>query len=280
MKGIKLITMFAIILAGLMYACSEDNNSVGSGTLKIHLTDAPFPTDLVEEANVTINKIEIRRSDDIEGNRFVILSEEEMTFNLLDLTNGITAALVDMEIESGAYDLIRLYVSDAGIKLKNGEEYDLKVPSGSQTGIKVFIDPALIVSDGLTSELLLDFDVSKSFVLKGNINSPAGIKGFNFKPVIKASNLSTSGRIIGVVNDVDEQKLEGVQVALIAADTVYTTSFTDEEGAYAIIGVDAGTYGLRFEKEGYEVLDIADIMVVAANSTVVNGQLTSIVTTQ
>ncbi len=33
--------------------------------------------------------------------------------------------------------------------------------------------------------MTLDFDLEKSFVVQGNPNTAAGIKGFHFKPVVK-----------------------------------------------------------------------------------------------
>jgi len=273
------IVVLAVMLVGILFAaCQEEyNNESTSGKLKIQLTDAPFPTDLVAEANVTITKIEVRKANQEEeaGNPFITLSEEEMSFNLLELTNGVTAGLVDLEIEAGSYDLVRLYVSEASIKLSDEAEtvYDLKIPSGAQTGIKIFIDPAIEVAGGLTSDLLLDFDVSKSFVVQGNPDSPAGIKGFIFKPVIKASNLSTTGSLTGNVTDAEALAIDGAQVAIIAADTVYTTSFADENGDYTIIGVDAGTYNVEYSKEGYQVTTIEGIEVVAGNATTQDAQL-------
>ncbi|MCU4154560.1 DUF4382 domain-containing protein [Carboxylicivirga sp. A043] len=280
MDGKQLIALVAIVMSSLFMACSNDDGHSSTGTLKINLTDAPFPTDLVAEANVTINKIEIRNAEDEEEGPFIVVSEEEMSFNLLDLTNGVTAGLVDLEIEAGEYDLIRLYVSEASIVLKDGTEHSLKVPSGSQTGIKIFLNPALVVTGGLTSELLLDMDVSKSFVLKGDFSSPEGINGFNFKPTIKASNMSTAGRLTGVVTDADQVAIEGVQVSIMMGEEVYTTSFTDAEGNYAVLGVDAGSYSVVFEKEGYEQVVVEAVEIIAANKTTQDAQLTAIETTE
>ena len=126
-----------------------------SGKLVINLTDDPFPIEFIEEAKVTITQVEIRKGDDSNGYPFIILLEDTLEFNLLELRNGVTAELLETEIPAGKYDLIRLYVQQASIKIKEWENYDLKVPSGSQTGIKIFIDPAVRVEGGLTAELLL-----------------------------------------------------------------------------------------------------------------------------
>lgn len=275
----KALIIVVLMLAGIFTACEKDNVS-STGQLKIQLTDAPFPSDLVAEANVTISKIEIRKKNKGEGEEegegsgkpFITLSEEEMSFNLLDLTNGVTASLVDMEIGVGTYDLVRLYVSEASIVLEDGTEYDLFVPSGAQTGIKIFIKPSIEVAGGLTTDLLLDFDVSKSFVAQGDLNSPGGISGFHFKPVIKASNNSTAGSLSGLVTNADEP-IDGVQVSIIAADTVYTTSFTDETGMYAVLGIDAGTYSVEFAKEGYLAATVDEVNIVAANITIQDAVL-------
>ncbi|MDQ1769291.1 hypothetical protein GQR60_00475 [Labilibaculum sp. A4] len=109
--------------------------------------------------------------------------------------------------------------------------------------------------------------------MQGNTNSPAGIKGFIFKPVIKASNLSTAGRLTGTVFDAEELAIDGAQVSIIAADTVYTTSFTDVNGDYTIIGVDAGTYNLEYAKEGYQITTIEGVEVVAGNANTQDAQL-------
>lgn len=267
------LAIAALMIIGFSFtSCEKDENSDSkSGSLSIKLTDAPFPTDLVDEANVTINKIEIRRANQNEGDGknspFTILSEEEQEFNLLDLTNGVTTSLVNLEIEVGSYDLIRLYVSKASVKLSDGTDYDLVVPSGAKTGIKIFVDPSIQVVGGLTSELLLDFDVSKSFIPQGNMNSPTGINGFLFAPVIKASNLSTTGTLTGIVTDTTLTGIDGAQVQVMAADTVYTTSFTNESGQYTILGIDAGTYSVYFEAEGYEPSTNENIEIVAGNAT-------------
>ena len=116
--------------------------------------------------------------------------------------------------------------------------------------------------------MLLDFDVSKSFVAKGNLNTPAGLNGFNFKPVIKASNSSTAGTLSGNVSTVEEEvavALEGAQISVFAADTLNTTSFSDVDGNYAILGLEAGMYEVVAELDGYLVSDTLDVQIDAAN---------------
>lgn len=271
----KFKTSAVILAAIILFSVSCNNRDEATGTLSVRLTDAPFPTDLVQEANVTINKIEARLSSAHEGSPYVTLSEEEASFNLLDLTNGITAGLVELEVPAGAYNLFRLYITEANVVLKDGKTYDLKVPSGASSGLKIFVKPEIVVSGGLTSELLLDFDVSQSFVAQGDITSPDNVNGFIFKPVIKATNVSVAGRLLGTVSNTDKEAIEGAQVSVFAADTLNTTTFTDADGAYTLLGMEAGTYVVTVESTAYVSKTVEDVQVIAANATTLDFELES-----
>lgn len=269
----------SIIVITLLFSCGS-SSSTSSGKISIQLTDAPFPSKLVSEANVTIDKIEIRRSGDTDGNPFVILSETDRSLNLLELTNGVTENLIDLEIEEGSYDLIRLYVSEANIVLSDGTTYNLTIPSGSQTGIKIFLDPSIDVVEGLSADLLLDFDVSQSFVVQGNPDTPAGIRGFSFKPCIKAANLSTSGRLVGTITDSLDQPVEGATVSVYTAGTLYTSTISSESGEYVVLGLAAGTYNVVVEHVDYESAQFDDLEITAANALTQDAQLVESVVTE
>ena len=79
--------------------------------------------------------------------------------------------------------------------------------------------------------------------------------GFIFKPCIRAANLTTAGRVEGMVTDTSEVKIKEAKV-WIAQDTVMATTFADTLGFYAIIGVPAGTYSIFATKEGYDTVSI------------------------
>jgi hypothetical protein len=252
--------------------CSKDN---GNGRLVIKVTDAPFPISYIESATVTIIKVEIRKAGDCvsDGNPFSVIWEGSAEFNLLELRNGLVAELLDLEIAAGEYNLIRLYVDEAGLTLKEeGGSFTVKVPSGQQAGIKIFIDPGLVVEGGLTAELLLDFDLSNSFVIQGNMDSPAGIKGFNFKPVIRAVNNSATGSIKGLVTDKDNAVIAGVLIKVKqgGVEVENVSAITEADGTYEIMGLIPGTYSVEASKETYETVTIDDKKVVAGNKTEVN----------
>lgn len=266
----------------LIIACSRYGNELQYleyGYFNVHLTDAPFPYDLVQEATITLRKIDARGigASEEEEAAFEILYEGDETINLLELTNGVTKNLGKVEVPVGTYDLVRVYITDASILLTNGKAYELKVPSGNQTGIKVFIRPNIEVVTELSTDLLLDVDVSKSFVLKGNTKNPEEVTGFNFIPVIRAKNMSTAGTLAGTVTELIEENtypVEGAEVRVIVADTVYTSSFTDPSGEYLIMGLDPGSYLISAVKEGYSEMEIPGAEIFEANTTTQNFQLT------
>ena len=284
----RLITIALFFVFTVFISCTDnDDKNRDYGRLSVNLTDAPFPHDLVAEAKVTIFKIDARYKGDMniiselednsdssmiteEKSSFVVLMEDEMEVNLLELTNGVTKNLVDLDVPVGIYDLVRVYVKGVNVVLTDGSTFDLKVPSGEQTGIKIFIKPGLVVEGGLSADLLLDFDVSKSFVAKGGGSNFENITGFNFKPVIKACNMSTAGTLSGKVTTLQEEVavgLKGAQVAVFAADTLNTTTFTDADGKYMVMGLMAGSYDVEVELSTYQKQSVADIEIVAGNTT-------------
>jgi len=307
MKTTYLYAFLGILLMVFTGCTDNETTEAGVGRLTIQLTDAPFPLDLISEANVTIYKIEARQKNDTEydssmedeetmndesedmhdGNAIVVLMEEEISVNLLDLTNGMTESLVDTEIPAGTYDQLRVYAKGINVVMNDeeGTTYDLKIPSGEQSGIKIKIKPALTIVGGLSADLLLDFDVSRSFVPRGNIRDMSKFNGFIFKPVIKVSNLATAGTMAGVVTDKEDgAALAGATITVSQNDEIITTSLTDDTGAYMIMGLDPGEYvvfaslELPSSEEEDAPLELyaspeESIMIVVGNKTIMNFEV-------
>lgn len=274
MKKSLLIIFAATLILSACNKTGDQSNSLNSGKIIIKVTDDPFNMNYVESATVTITKIEIRKAGGEDSNPFIVLSNDSVTLDLTHLRNGITQTLLNLEIPQGKYDLIRLYVDRAGLKIKDQPTaFNLKVPSGKQTGIKLFITPSLTVEGGLTSELVLDFDLSRSFVMRGNMNHSAGVNGFIFKPCIRVSNVSTSGRIEGMVSDTSEVRVVNAKI-WVKQDTILSTAFSDTLGNYAFIGVPAGIYSVFATKENYDTVKFSGIQVISGNRTIQNIILT------
>ncbi|MFQ5799408.1 MAG: DUF4382 domain-containing protein [Bacteroidota bacterium] len=269
----RLLSILILAFIICFTSCAPLDPAGETGRLRVLLTDEPFPAELVESANVTISKAEGRNQSDNEGNPFLTLTEGSVTYNLLDLQNGVTAELADLEVPVGTYDLIRLFVSNANLTLSSGISFDLTVPSGAETGIKLFIDPPIEVVSGSIAALILDFDARQSFVALGSLKSAEGINGFIFRPVIRAENISTTGRIAGTVTDASGAALEDVTVSATQNGVVVSTTGSSSEGTYTLMALPAGEYTVTAEKQGYSSAQQDVITVVVGNVTAVNFQL-------
>lgn len=285
MKHLKLIITGIILSVFAFISCNEEEiNIENKGRVNVHITDAPFPIDLVSSTIVTIDAVEIRKQADAEMDddeaSFILLAEGEMEIDLLELTNGITEQIASADIEAGTYDMIRLHVVNAKVILNDGTEFDLQIPSGYTSGLKVKIQPAVSISEGQTSDVLLDFDVNQSFIVKGNLDSQIG--GFIFKPVVRGVYLGAAGRIEGNVSDTQGNPLENawiklwipeVENELNENDSLIVSSFTDTEGNYKLIGLPANSYTLTAELEGFKADTTENISVTAGQATTVNPEL-------
>ena len=135
--------------------------------------------------------------------------------DLLTLQSGATFGLLEgEELTAGSYK-IRLnlnfdeYTEDERIanpELVNppnsiiieegGQEFELKVPSGQQTGLKLN-EPIEIDADG-NANYTIDFDVRKSIVERGN-----GSNRYLLKPVLRLVKDDETGNITGIVYPTD-----------------------------------------------------------------------------
>ena len=258
-----LLAIFAAVV--FISGCSKTETG-GPGRLIVKITDDPFNISSVKSAEVTISKIEIRKAGANEGDPFIELLINPVTIDIFKLRNGITKELVNLTVPQGDYDLVRLFVDEANLTLNDPEEtFNMKVPSGEQTGIKVFVNPVIHVEGGISAELLLDFDLSKSFVMRGH-NAQ---NGFIFKPCIRATNNSIAGRIEGVVTDnsLDKVVIKDATVSLQKDAEEPITTLTDASGHYVFAGVLAGTYSVSAEKENYAASGVKSVVVIPGNKT-------------
>jgi len=280
---LNLIFTALIVSSVFMFVSCNDEEKIqteGTGKINVLLTDAPFPIELVSSAWITVDRVEIRSYQEIEveddDSAFQVISDEELHINLLELTNGITEQIAFADLEQGMYDLILLHIVDAKIILMDGSEYDMKVPSGSSSGLKVKLEPEIYLEADQTTDVLLDFDVSRSFVAKGQLGG--NLTGFNFKPVIRGVFLGSAGRIEGNVTDTAGIAMEDIMVRTWiqsefdedSEDDYLAATFTDELGDYKLIGLPEGTYSLVIMSEIFGNDTIQDVTVSAGNSTEVD----------
>ncbi|HKI88198.1 MAG TPA: DUF4382 domain-containing protein [Draconibacterium sp.] len=271
--------LLPVLIGLIVFSCekSADDQMLKNkktGVLTVKITDAPFPSDLVEEANITIDMITIKKSDlnnsesdtssMSDTTAFIVLSEDTQTINLMELSNGTTAVLTTAELPEGNYSEIRLHVIDASIKLKDGREFPLKVPSGNASGLKIKINPTLEITSGMSGEILLDFDVSRSFILAGNEHSK-NVK-FMFKPVVRCVNTTVitsgiNGVVTSVIDSVTTDSISDASVYLLSGTDTITSALSSEKGYYEMLGIIPATYSVVCTHDGYDTLAVDNVTI-------------------
>lgn len=267
----------AALAAFALVACDDNTLGIqdGDATVRVLLTDAP--SDYIESAWVDIGAIQLVPAADEEGGIITLTDQgTDGLVDLLQLQDAATAELARLDIEAGTYSQLRLIVESAEVELKEGYAFNdgttrksLFVPSGAQTGIKLNLAAADSESDasgvriaGGETVLVLDFDVSQSFVIQGNPETPAGINGVIFKPTLRVTVLDVAASISGTVTAADDTiSVEGLTVTaepIVEGDTEdYQTSTatgaTDADGNYTIHFLVPGSYTVSVTpREGFE----------------------------
>lgn len=196
------------ISAFMFSSCQKDADRT-KGTLHLSLTDAPIDEYDITGVYITFTGIEYNQGDEwhvLEG------FEGPQTFNLLDLTDGVSASLGIFDLEPGNYNQIRFMLDapelgngnqpNPGCYLEFGGDPEntqpLFVPSGSQTGFKAI--GGFTIPEAGDLYVTADFDVRKSVVVAGN----SGM--FILKPTIRLVVEDRAGDIDGTLLNPAEDK--------------------------------------------------------------------------
>lgn len=193
LTAVVFVGLFGVIAS--ISACDSSQSDVDS-RLVVLLTDVPFPFDDAAEAKATINRVELVRTN--ESNP-VVLSNSPRRFNLLELQDGITAELASVTIPEGSYSKLRLVVAEeASVLMKSSREYEVRATSGGESIIEISFPELQMSAVNDRAEITVDFDVAKSFVVRGNPAQVVDIKGFDYDPVIEIVDFELNGTSVGL----------------------------------------------------------------------------------
>ena len=186
--------LLAALMATGVVLSGCDSNQSGGGTMAVKLTDAPGD---ILEAEVTIERVAAVRADNAGSGGATdggtsVLTDSSVTVDLTRLQGGVTELMGEVQLNPGTYSQIRLKTARQATVMyenSNGEavEADLRLPSASETGIKVNFDPVELDSEGDRAEVTLDFSVEESFVEGGTTGT------YTFKPVVDAEAVVVNG---------------------------------------------------------------------------------------
>lgn len=228
--------VFAALLLPLGCGGGGDGGSAngGRGTLQVFMADAPDPT--VLRVEVDISRVEAHI-----GNSWQVLSTTPQTLDLFDLKFK-EELIAQAGLPAGRYTQIRFIVDECRVTDSEGTHI-ANIPSGSQTGIKVNLNFD-VPPDDITG-VLLDFNVHRSLNRLGNGN-------YQLRPVVVGVVRVLSGTITGTATD-GAGPLWGTVVRAIykagphyPIDTEVNSTTTIQDGRFKIWALMPGTYQLQF----------------------------------
>lgn len=195
--------MKKLLLCGAMLglvACG-DNSSDSTSQLTLRLTDAPVVG--VESLVINLNYIELKPAGgkaftvEVSGVDDDMQATDTSAIDLLNLQGSASTVLLDnIQVPSGKYEWLRLHLdatTPAQLATADGEypggTFDLTIPSGENTGLKLH-SPFILPANG-SADFVLDFDVAKSLVEDN--------KGYKLRPTIRIIDQVQAGHVSGTV---------------------------------------------------------------------------------
>ena len=251
----------AFVIGTFTLAACSDSSGTGTGMLTVRLTDAPFPFSNVARVDVFVVRVDARTAattdavaaDETNHDGWTTVATPNASINLLELGSGKTMNLGATTLATGNYNGFRLILdtNQSSITLTDLTKPTIFFPSAGHTGIKVNLaQPIQLTENG--SVMTLDFDIGRSFVMRGNNAS----NGFNFKPVINAVAQDITGTVTGSVhaNSATGAAVPNATVEVLTAGSLISDSdpthvvrsaSTDANGNFRIAFLLPGAYVLR-----------------------------------
>ncbi|WP_241672994.1 DUF4382 domain-containing protein [Lacisediminimonas profundi] len=254
--------------ATVLFACGGGSGTtVGTGTLKVSLTDAPACG--YDQVNVTVSKVRVhssdRAGDSDDGWRDITLSPARK-INLLDLNNGVLLELGQTSLPEGRYTQVRLVLDPntgnggANTVVPTGSvtEISLDTPSAVQSGIK--LTHAFDIAARQRTDLVLDFDACKSIVAKGN-------GGLALKPVVAVIPALLNG-IHGYVDPALAATGRPAISAQRNGEVIRSTVPNPATGEFTIARLEPGNYDVVITADNSAAAVVAGVPVASTTSMV------------
>lgn len=255
----KLLFLIAILSLVIM-TCDSASDDTKTGALVIQTFDAPFTGD-VEHIYLDIDSVSIHKAEgDDSTTGWIAVFEEDTIIDFLMLVNGEMANLVNSELEAGHYSQIRLVLGDNSSIVVDGVSHELRVPSGSESGVKLNTNFAIEADEII--ELYLDFDAERS------IKKFHAQDQYSLQPTFRVIKKVLSGTISGKVTNFDDTGLANASVyAVNGSDSI--TTLTNADGYYKLILL-AGTYDISAAAVGFAADTLYQDVILNAEDELAN----------
>ena len=157
--------LLVLLLSGCELSGGSGSGSA-SGTVSLAITDGPV--DDAEHVYVQFSGVEFHAAS---GQTTTVSINPPEQVDLVQQVDGASAVLLnDVTLPAGQYNWIRLQVDTADTRdtyaVINGAEYELTIPSGAQSGLKLVRGFTIPVN--AQADFTIDFDLRKSLHSTGN----------------------------------------------------------------------------------------------------------------
>jgi len=189
-----LLSLAGIAMLGLLTACGEDSTAPAKSYMTLQITDSPI--DSAENVVVVFTGVELKP---VNGASINVDFAARKSIDLLALQGGKVADLfTNQSVPAGDYEWLRLKVytdqtaNDASYIQISGARYNLWIPSGAETGLKLV--RRFTVAQGSLTGFVIDFDLRKSVV------APPGRQPIYFlRPALRLIDKMQVGALAGAV---------------------------------------------------------------------------------
>lgn len=283
MRNFQKILSFALFLA-IVYGTTscQSSEEVGTkGKVNVLVTDAAVDAENISGVYLSVSEVQVKADSEV---KTVATFDEPKEFDLMAYQNGSTYALADGEMEVGAYDELRLILTeDNYIKFQDGTTESLMVPSGTSSGYKIKGDFNVASENEVT--IVADIDLRKALVVEGSGD-------YKLRPTARIVAAENTGTIKGSISASDDEQL----VVYAYAKGTYDASEAEEpmegstrfEGSVNSAVVTNGGFTLAFMEKGeYELVvaryerDATSNRLTFTNTAnaeiLLNGKLTNVV---
>lgn len=224
-------------LVGLLACGGSSSGSSGNGAMTVKMVDGPISG--YQHINVNIQQVQIHGP-----NGWVTLSSPNQTYDLLSLTNGISATLANgATLPAGHYEQMRLVLGTGNtVVLSDGSTQPLTVPSGLQSGIKLIV--SFDVQAGTTEDVFIDFDAAHSI----QVVQAGASNQYILRPTVRAFDKLATGSVSGKLTDGSSNPIAGAAVYAETLDgsgnpTIVRGAVTASDGSYTLdLLPSGGTY--------------------------------------
>lgn len=196
MKTTTAAIFAALSVAGCSGGSSSSEPRSETGIINLSITDAAV--DDVTEVWVEFTDVRLKPAS---GDEILVQFGSPNAINLLELQDGRTEALLANEVVPvGAYNWIRLGVNaefdnvfDSYAIRRDGSQVELRIPSGSQSGLKL-VSGFTVTADQSTN-IVVDWDLRKA------LSDPQGQPGLHLRPALRVTDMAVFGTLTGMVAD-------------------------------------------------------------------------------